>query len=89
MLSLPILWLDLAGVAVFAVSGALVASRKQLDLVGFALLAAFTAVLIGVVRSGRMVACSCFGGLSSKPVSPLTLVRNVGLLLLAGLAVLA
>ena len=55
----------------------------------FALLAAFTAVLVGVVRSGRIVSCNCFGALSSKPVSPLTLARNAGLLLLAAAATLA
>ena len=35
-------WLDLAGVAVFAVSGALEAARKQLDIVGFLFVAAVT-----------------------------------------------
>jgi Glycine transporter len=34
----PVLyWLDVCGVAVFAASGALTASRKQMDLVGFVL----------------------------------------------------
>ena len=32
-------WLDFCGVAVFAASGALTASRKQLDIVGFCLIA--------------------------------------------------
>ncbi len=41
---------DLAGVAVFAVSGALVASRKQMDLVGFALLATVTGIGGGTLR---------------------------------------
>jgi len=31
--------MDIAGIAVFAASGALVASRQQLDIVGFALVA--------------------------------------------------
>ncbi|MCA0341393.1 MAG: TRIC cation channel family protein, partial [Proteobacteria bacterium] len=31
----PILALDYAGVAVFAATGALAASRKQLDIIGF------------------------------------------------------
>ena len=47
---IPVLWLDLAGVAVFAVSGALVASRKQLDIVGFALLATVTGIGGGTLR---------------------------------------
>ncbi|MFZ5691109.1 MAG: trimeric intracellular cation channel family protein [Pseudomonadota bacterium] len=42
--------LDLAGVAVFAVTGALVASRKQMDIVGFALLATVTGIGGGTLR---------------------------------------
>lgn len=58
-------------------------------IVAFALLAAFTAVLVGVVRSGRSVSCRCFGGLSTKPISKLTLVRNGALLALAAVATAA
>lgn len=43
-------WLDIAGIAVFAASGALVASRKQMDAVGFVLIAAVTAFGGGTVR---------------------------------------
>ena len=43
-------WLDLAGVAVFAVSGALEAARKQLDLVGFLFVAAVTGIGGGTLR---------------------------------------
>lgn len=43
-------WLDLAGIAVFAASGALVASRKQMDAVGFILIAAVTGFGGGTVR---------------------------------------
>lgn len=42
--------LDLASVVVFALSGALVASRAQLDIVGFAFVACLTAVGGGTVR---------------------------------------
>lgn len=42
--------LDLLGVAVFAATGALTASRKQLDIVGFALLAAVTGIGGGTLR---------------------------------------
>lgn len=42
--------LDWLGLAVFAVTGALVASRKQMDIVGFALLAAVTGIGGGTVR---------------------------------------
>ena len=43
-------WLDLAGIAVFAASGALVASRKQMDAVGFILVAAVTGFGGGTLR---------------------------------------
>lgn len=43
-------WIDLAGVAVFAASGALVASRKRMDLVGFALVATVTGIGGGTLR---------------------------------------
>lgn len=43
-------WLDLTGVAVFAVSGALEAARKQLDPVGFLFVAAVTGIGGGTLR---------------------------------------
>jgi uncharacterized membrane protein YeiH len=43
-------FLDYAAVIVFAITGALVASRAQLDLVGFAFIACLTAVGGGTVR---------------------------------------
>ncbi len=45
-----LVWLDFAGVAVFAISGALVASRKCLDPVGFALIATVTGIGGGTLR---------------------------------------
>jgi uncharacterized membrane protein YeiH len=42
--------LDWFGVIVFAVSGALVASRRQMDLIGFALLGTVTGIGGGTVR---------------------------------------
>lgn len=42
--------LDVLGVAVFAASGALVASRKQMDLIGFALLSSITGIGGGTLR---------------------------------------
>lgn len=42
--------LDYASVLVFALTGALVASRKQLDIVGFAFVASLTAVGGGTLR---------------------------------------
>lgn len=46
----PILALDYAGVAVFAATGALAASRKQLDIIGFVFLAAITGTGGGTLR---------------------------------------
>ena len=42
--------LDYASVLVFAITGALVASRAQLDLVGFAFIACLTALGGGTLR---------------------------------------
>jgi len=50
MFSVPIYYLDLFGVAIFAMTGALVASRKQMDIIGFALLATLTGVGGGTLR---------------------------------------
>jgi uncharacterized membrane protein YeiH len=49
MLLLPF-WLDAAGVFVFAVSGAITASRKQLDIVGFVFVASVTGIGGGTLR---------------------------------------
>lgn len=46
----PVTLLDYAGVAVFAATGALAASRKQLDIVGFIFLAAITGIGGGTLR---------------------------------------
>lgn len=46
----PLLLLDYAGVAVFAATGALAASRKQLDVIGFLFLAAVTGIGGGTFR---------------------------------------
>ena len=53
----------------------------------FVLLVAFTAVLVQVLRSGRVVACACFGGTQqNQPVTWRALGRNLGLLALAAFA---
>lgn len=49
----------------------------------FGLLALFTAFLVTVLRSGRVVACACFGANDRDPVSARHLIRNAGLGLLA------
>ena len=45
-----IIALDYAGVSLFAATGALAASRKQLDIIGFLFLAAMTGIGGGTVR---------------------------------------
>ena len=43
-------FLDFLGVSVFAISGALVASRKEMDLIGFGLMASVTGIGGGTLR---------------------------------------
>jgi len=50
LIDIALLWLGYFGVAVFAISGALVASRKCLDLVGFALIGTVTGIGGGTLR---------------------------------------
>lgn len=47
---LALMWLDLAGVFFFAVSGSLLAARKQFDLIGSLLLASVVSLGGGVIR---------------------------------------
>jgi uncharacterized membrane protein YeiH len=46
----PVIFLDYLGVALFAATGALAASRKQLDIIGFLFLAAVTGIGGGTAR---------------------------------------
>jgi len=55
-----VLALDFLGTAVFAVTGALVASRKQMDIIGFMLLAVVTGVGGGSVRDTMLGALPVF-----------------------------
>jgi uncharacterized membrane protein YeiH len=65
-------WLQLAGLAVFAASGALTASRKQMDLGGFAVVATVTAIGGGTVRDLLIGVRPVFW--VTEPVYPLTCV---------------
>ncbi|MEV8465200.1 trimeric intracellular cation channel family protein [Fluviibacterium sp. DFM31] len=60
--------LDLASVAVFALTGALVASRAQLDIVGFLFIACLTAVGGGTVRDLLIGRDPVFWISSPKPI---------------------
>lgn len=50
------------------------------------LLVAFCVVLARALRSGLRVSCACFGATPDRPITPLDIVRNVGLGLLCQLA---
>lgn len=82
----PARWATLVPLLELAVALTLVVLPGWGGVVAFALLAAFTANLAIVLRSGRVAHCACFGGSSTKPVSVRHLLRNAGLLLLALLA---
>ena len=60
--------LDWLGVIVFAVSGALVASRKQMDIVGFALLGTVTGIGGGTLRD-LLLGQGPYSGCASPPTS--------------------
>ena len=69
-----------------ATAAALIIAPGWGAVVAFAMLAAFTATLAAVLRSGTVASCACFGGTSTSPVSARHLTRNVLLLVLAMLA---
>ncbi|MFZ1815502.1 MAG: trimeric intracellular cation channel family protein [Rhizobiaceae bacterium] len=61
--------LDLAGVAVFAATGALAASRKQLDIIGFLFLASLTGIGGGTLRDVIIGATPIFWAHDSLPLA--------------------
>lgn len=54
-----------------------------------ALLGAFTTFLVVAIRRGVEAGCSCFGSARNEAVSYVEVIRNAGLMVLAGLAVFA
>lgn len=75
-------------VAEVAVGLALVALPAWGAAAALGLLAAFTAVLVRTVRSGRQVSCGCLGALDrGRPVSWRTVGRNVALMAMAAAGV--
>jgi uncharacterized membrane protein YphA (DoxX/SURF4 family) len=85
-LSNPQFWARAVPAAELATAAGLIASPGWGGVAAFALLAAFTATLAVVIRSGRVATCACFGGSSTKPVSVRHLLRNGVLLAMALLA---
>src|SRR5437868_3728212 len=72
-----------------AVAAALlfVATSPYAAAAALALLAVFTAVIGYNLAHGRKPACNCFGEISSKPIGPFTMIRNLLLGVGAGLIV--
>ena len=60
--------------------------RHAVAWLALALFGTFTALLVLRLAQGKRPPCACFGSLSSKPIGPGHLVRNM---VLIGLAVLA
>lgn len=75
-------------VAEVVTAGALVAAPRWGGAAAVVLLAAFSVVLGRALARGAVVSCACFGA-SPTPVTVRTLIRNAGLVALAGLALLA
>ncbi len=82
----PDLWVRLVPAMESATAAVLVVVPGWGGVLAFALLAAFTANLAAVLRSGRVASCACFGGATATPVSSRHLVRNGILLAVALLA---
>jgi hypothetical protein len=74
------------------VLGALLTAGVALPVTGLvaaALLAVFTVLLAVRLAQGRRPPCACFGRLSTRPVGPGSIVRNLILIALALLAAFA
>jgi uncharacterized membrane protein YphA (DoxX/SURF4 family) len=74
------------------VLGALLAAQiggPWTPLAALVLLLAFTVAIAVQLARGRLVPCACFGELSAKPVSGMTIVRNAGLCIITLVAVIA
>ncbi len=80
-LGLPPAAAKLVPIAEIVVAGALLALPGWGSVFAFFLLAAFTSILVTILRSGLAQSCSCFGQASSGPVTKFDLVRNAVLLL--------
>lgn len=61
-------------------------ARPWPALAAVAMLVAFTVVVVRRILDGSRPPCACFGSRSSRPLGPRQVVRNVGLLALAVVA---
>ncbi len=71
----------LVPIAEAVVALTLIALPSWGSIFAFFLLAAFTSILVTIIRSGSGQPCSCFGQASSGPVTKFDLARNAVLLL--------
>jgi hypothetical protein len=78
-------WLEVA-LGALLVSGVY---RTVVALAAAALLTVFTVLLVVRLVQGRRPPCACFGALSTRPVGPGSVVRNVVLIALALIAAFA
>lgn len=72
-----------------AALGALLLVQFQRAIVAWcavALLAAFTVLLVVRLAQGRRPPCACFGSLTSKPIGPASVARNVVFIAVAVMA---
>lgn len=58
-------------------------------IVAVALILAFTVLIVLRLRDGSRPPCACFGSRSNRPLGASHIIRNLALLALAGLAVVA
>ena len=79
----PLAWL--LPVAELAIAAALVpsASARWAGLAAAGMLAMFTAAIALQLARGRRPQCRCFGAIGAAPIGPSTLLRNLGLIVLA------
>lgn len=78
-------------VAELAIGALLIAqiARRPLAIVAGVLLAAFTTLLVVRLSQGRRPPCSCFGALSSSPISWASVTRNAAFIVLAAVVALS
>ncbi|CAN5815338.1 hypothetical protein BH24ACT5_BH24ACT5_32270 [soil metagenome] len=84
-LALLVPWLELVVGATVAVG----LVRPGPVIVAMGILVVFTALIVIRLAQGRHPPCACFGSWSARPLSSVDVARNVGLLVLAAVALTA
>ena len=80
---LPWFELVLGGVLITGLARPVAAALAAVVLLGF------TALMVANLARGRRVPCACFGARSGRPIGAWSVARNVGLLALAAVAIVA